>query len=729
MRGIVLFSLLLLVGITLGGSPNDITRNVKDYGARGDGNTDDSDAIILALTQGRGDNPNAPYGQTTYSSSTKHPAYVYFPAGTYKVTKPLPVIYYTQMVGDPTNLPVIKYVSSSGDQRVLEVAGSWYTGANQDNFYRQIRNFVIDMTSCTRCTGVHWQVAQATSITNVYFKAGIGSQNQGMWMENGSGGFISDLVFEGGIYGMWVGNQQFTSRNITVRNASSAAIYLNWDWVWTFTNLQISNCPVGIDIAAGIGSAVIVDSHFTNVPIGVRTVFSTSKDGEDSLLLDNLRFDSNGAATIVQDSGTAMLKANGGTTVVKSWAQGWIWSNGQTKLTTVDLSAQTPARPASLAPNGGNYFAMTRPLYIGQQTVDVTTLGVNKDGSDITAKLQQALNNYAGKAVLFFPHGTYAISNTVVVPPGSRLVGEVWSVLMADGAAFKDANNPKPMLQIGSAGQTGVAQLIDFMISTRGAQPGAKLIEWNLRDPAGAPGSNGMWDVHYRIGGAIGTNIDPNNCPRGDGTRAPQSTCNGAWGLLHLTSTSSVYLENVWGWTADHDIDMGAQVNVYNTRGLLVESQGPVWMYGTAMEHNVLYQYNLHGANNIFMGAIQTETPYFQPSANTPFARTAPSDPTFCNNDRTCNMAYGLVINNSTNVYLYSAGLYSFFDVWDQGCLQGQPNCQMNMVQITNSKKIYMYALSTYGSVYMLSSDQAYSRAADNKDTFCATAIVNLNYF
>lgn len=53
-----------------------------------------------------------------------------------------------------------------------------------------------------------------------------------MWMENGSGGFFSDLVFEGGIYGIWVGNQQFTSRNITVRDVSVAAVYLNWDWVY-----------------------------------------------------------------------------------------------------------------------------------------------------------------------------------------------------------------------------------------------------------------------------------------------------------------------------------------------------------------------------------------------------------------------------------------------------------------------------------------------------------------
>jgi hypothetical protein len=38
-------------------------------------------------------------------------------------------------------------------------------------------------------------------------------------MENGSGGFISDLIFNGGKLGMWLGNQQFTSRNITVNKA------------------------------------------------------------------------------------------------------------------------------------------------------------------------------------------------------------------------------------------------------------------------------------------------------------------------------------------------------------------------------------------------------------------------------------------------------------------------------------------------------------------------------
>ena len=32
---------------------------------------------------------------------------------------------------------------------------------------------------------------------------------------------MGDLVFNGGKYGIWVGNQQFTVRNITVNNANT----------------------------------------------------------------------------------------------------------------------------------------------------------------------------------------------------------------------------------------------------------------------------------------------------------------------------------------------------------------------------------------------------------------------------------------------------------------------------------------------------------------------------
>lgn len=72
-------------------------RNAKDYGAKGDGIADDSDAIIEALTSGRSAKP----------FTTLHPTLVYLPPGRYLVSKTLPLYFYTHIVGNFRCLPTI----------------------------------------------------------------------------------------------------------------------------------------------------------------------------------------------------------------------------------------------------------------------------------------------------------------------------------------------------------------------------------------------------------------------------------------------------------------------------------------------------------------------------------------------------------------------------------------------------------------------------------------------
>ncbi len=69
----------------------------------------------------------------------------------------------------------------------------WYI--NQSNFYRQVRNFIIDIedTVTASVAGLHWQVAQATSLTNVYVYADDTNSSttaMGMYTENGSSGML-----------------------------------------------------------------------------------------------------------------------------------------------------------------------------------------------------------------------------------------------------------------------------------------------------------------------------------------------------------------------------------------------------------------------------------------------------------------------------------------------------------------------------------------------------------
>jgi glucan 1,3-beta-glucosidase len=53
---------------------------------------------------------------------------------------------------------------------------------------------------------------------------------------------------------------------------------------------------------------------------------------------------------------------------------------------------------------------------------------------------------------------------------------------------------------------------------------------------------------------------------------------------LHLTERSSSYWENVWSWTADHDLDASGagQTVVYPgvAGGFLIEAKNGTWMLG-----------------------------------------------------------------------------------------------------------------------------------------------------
>jgi hypothetical protein len=136
--------------------------------------------------------------------------------------------------------------------------------------------------------------------------------------------------------------------------------------------------------------------------------------------------------------------------------------------------------------------------------------------------------------------------------------------------------------------------------------------------------------------------------------------------LLHLTPKSSAYIENAWIWIADHDLDKVTQdkIDIYAARGVLIESQGPTWLYGTASEHAVLYQYQLSGAKNVFMGMIQTESPYYQstPKAPAPFKPGYfRDDPTFEDcpaNSDTCAVSWAVRIIDSQTVYMLGSGMY-----------------------------------------------------------------------
>jgi glucan 1,3-beta-glucosidase len=127
-------------------------------------------------------------------SSTTTPAIVYFPSGTYIVSSSIQDYYYTQIIGNPNSLPVLKATPGfSGfgliDGDVYGPGGVLRYG--QTNvFYRQIRNIVFDLTAIapsSSITALHWPTAQATSLQNCVFKMSDAprSQHTGIFIEGG----------------------------------------------------------------------------------------------------------------------------------------------------------------------------------------------------------------------------------------------------------------------------------------------------------------------------------------------------------------------------------------------------------------------------------------------------------------------------------------------------------------------------------------------------------------
>jgi hypothetical protein len=58
------------------------------------------------------------------------------------------------------------------------------------------------------------------------------------------------------------------------------------------------------------------------------------------------------------------------------------------------------------------------------------------DGAtDDTAAVQKAFNN-AGNSIIFADAGVYVLTDTVIIPNGTRIVGEAWTQFAAYGSKF-----------------------------------------------------------------------------------------------------------------------------------------------------------------------------------------------------------------------------------------------------------------------------------------------------
>lgn len=165
-------------------------------------------------------------------------------------------------------------------------------------------------------------------------------------------------------------------------------------------------------------------------------------------------------------------------------------------------------------------------------------------------------------------------------------------------------------------------------------------------------------------------------------------------------------------------------------------------MYGTASEHELLYQYSLVGARNVILGMIQTESPYFQGRSFALASKCADRSPMYPDPD--CSRRYapgrgipsteykpsqedraiGLHLECCHSIFVLGAGLYSFFDSYAQDTLPDHA-CQRRLCIVDDqgqSSDIWLFQLATVGCEVLLTV-QGFDRLLEgsHREGFCST--------
>ncbi|CAD7060712.1 unnamed protein product [Tilletia caries] len=617
-------------------STYQIYRNVRDFGATGDGVTLDDDAIEKAMTDG---------GRCGHGcgSSTTQQAVVYFPPGTYLLSRPIQSYYGTSIVGDPSWRPVLKAsrnftgIALVDENPYDDHGNTWYV--NQVNFFRQTRNIVFDIRDQKdglEGTGIHHPTSQATALSNCHFEANRTNPNTvqlGILMEGGCGGNMGNLTFRGGQYGISIGNMQFTLTDLRFENHTTAAINVFWSWTMNFQNVEVRGSPIGLFAPTNPNSTV--DAVGTNQKVSSLTMvdwrmqdvdwgLSISSPGSGVFTIENMRAlrSTDIVMTSTTEANTTVLSGDPeGWAHVPAWIQGGA-VEGDRAGRWVQKEVEPARRPEvmrDLSHSDGRWFTRPRPEYQDvelEDIIDVKCHGAKGDGvTDDTKALQRSLDRAKKREnhLIFIPHGTYIVTSTLHIHPGIRIVGEAYSVLMGAGEAFNNIDNPRVVFRFGRRCKTcarnsqdekedsddedtaddesggneeecGLVEVSDIVFSTRGPAAGAIVIEWNLRgsrDPTDpeTQGIAAMWDTHVILGGFRGSNLEGDVCPKeGNGTKvgADMAHCRAAFLGLHITRHASAYLSGTWVWLADHDLDRHIknknQIAIYSGRGVLVEN-------------------------------------------------------------------------------------------------------------------------------------------------------------
>jgi len=401
--------------------------NVKtQYGAKGDGANDDTAAIQLAIS-------------ATVHHPQTGPRIIYFPAGTYLVSRPLlekdlrsQWNSLLTLQGENRATTTLKltdnnplYQSASAPADVLEFASQHGkpNGGGNSAFDNNIFDMTIDVgRGNPGAVALDFLGNNYCALRNVTLQSSDASHSGaiGLALLRYATGpcLMKNVVINGFDYGIKVANNEYslTFEDLTLLNQRLYGIH-NTNNVLSIRHLFSTNSVPAIYNVNTVGLVTLVGAILQG-----GSSQSSAIQNQGTLYARDVT--SSGYASALQGQGSAITEYDSGPAVTQF--------GGKTSSLNLPVE-ETPFFEESSLNNWKT----------------VTTYGADPTGmADSSAAIQAAINS--GATTVYFPTGVYLVTRTILVGGKVRMLEGFNSSLNPAGEMFSHSDSPAPLLRIGA---------------------------------------------------------------------------------------------------------------------------------------------------------------------------------------------------------------------------------------------------------------------------------------